>query len=398
MKKGWICLLVFSAMIFMTACQKMEKEVQKGTGQVSEADKEAQESTADVKTKSYKLYTGELRLIEGNSEDASYQSSDEKIAKVTKEGEIHAIKGGRTTISVTEGNKVSQIKVTVRRRGMVYPEYTIMKGEHLDLQFSNDTVVSDWGSDDPEIASVSAKGKVQAKKTGTTTIHGTDGKKTYVCQLKVTKKIKHIIYLTFDDGPNRYTTPKVLDILKKNNVKATFFELKPARKDYDLTSRVVKEGHALAMHGYQHKYDIIYRSVKIYKENLDKLQELLFKKTGVWCTNSRFPGGSSNKVSSYNPGVMTKITKKIHSWGYHYFDWNVASGDSDGIKTSDALYKNVINQLSLQHDNVVLMHDYVNNDVMLGALERIIKYGKKKGYTFLPITASTEEVHHHVNN
>ena len=174
--------------------------------------------------------------------------------------------------------------------------------------------------------------------------------------------------------------------------------MKPARKDFDLTKRVIDEGHTLAMHGYQHKYNIVYKSKKVYKQNLDKLRNLFFKKYGVWCTLSRFPGGSSNTVSRYNPGIMTRITKDIAGWGYHYFDWNVASCDSDTAKNANDVYRNVTTGLIKGRGNVVLMHDFYKNDKMLGALDKIIKYGKKHGYTFLPLTASTTEVHHKVNN
>lgn len=396
MKKGKIIFLTFGMICALTACSGENGKKTDEKKDITQED--AKKSSAKVKKLTYKIYTGEAVSIAPKEGSAKYRSSDNAVARVYKDGTVLGMKKGKAEISMTIGKNTSKIKVTVRKRGMVYPEFSMMKGEHLDLQFSNAAVVFDWASDNPEIASVTKKGIITAKKKGSTTIHGTDGKRTYFCKLTVTKKIKNIIYLTFDDGPNRYTTPKALDILKKNKVRATFFELKPAKADFDLTKRVIDEGHTLAMHGYQHKYDIIYRSVKIYKENLDKLQALFFKKMGVWCTISRFPGGSSNMVSSYNPGIMTKITKKIHGWGYRYFDWNVASGDSDGIRTSDGLYRNVLAQLSKEHDNVVLMHDYINNDVMLGALDRIIKYGKKNGYTFLPITASTEEVHHSVSN
>lgn len=396
MKKYRMFFVVLGMACALTACNGGTKD--KVVQEQTEETKEAEQSSAKVKKVTYRIFTGEAINLESEEKNTKYQSSNEKVAKVYKDGTVLGIKNGKATITMKEGKTTSKMKVIVKKRGMVYPIYNIMKGEHLDLQFSNATVVSNWVSDDPKIATVTKKGKIVAKRKGSTTIHGTDGKQTYMCKLTVKKKIKKIIYLTFDDGPNRYTTPKVLDILKKNKVKATFFELKPAKADFDLTKRVLDEGHTLAMHGYQHKYDIIYRSVKIYKENLDKLQELFFKKMGVWCTVTRFPGGSSNMVSRYNPGVMTKITGKIHDWGYHYFDWNVSSGDSEGLKTSDALYQNVIKQLSTKHDNVVLMHDYINNDVMLGALDRIIKYGKKNGFTFLPITASTEEIHHGVNN
>lgn len=84
--------------------------------------------------------------------------------------------------------------------------------------------------------------------------------------------------------------------------------------------------------------------------------------------------------------------------GYHYFDWNVSSGDAGDVHTSAAVYKNVIRGLKKGRSNVVLMHDFSGNDKTINALEKIIKYGKKHGYTFLPITASTAENHHTVLN
>ncbi len=99
-------------------------------------------------------------------------------------------------------------------------------------------------------------------------------------------------------------------------------------------------------------------------------------------------------ASRYNPGIMTKLTKKLHSWGYHYFDWNISSGDAGDVKTAAAVYKNVTKGLKKGQSNVILMHDFNRNDKTIRALEKIIKYGKKHGYTFLPITASTVENHH----
>lgn len=155
--------------------------------------------------------------------------------------------------------------------------------------------------------------------------------------------------------------------------------MKPAKKDFDLTKRVIEEGHALALHGYQHKYDIIYQSEKAYRENLNKLRDLFFDKFGVWCTVSRFPGGSSNMVSKYNPGIMTKLTAKLHSWGYHYFDWNVDSRDAGGASSSQETYSNFCASLRKGRGNVVLMHDFANNDKTINALDKMIQYGKRMG-------------------
>ena len=365
---------------------------------------EANAATTDEpkRIKNIGLFMGEsYSLTEAadiTDETAEYKSSKPKYVSVDDCGNLHALKAGKAVITVKTEEATIKCRVNVRKKGMVYPEFTMMKNEHLDLQFSNDTKVKSWTSSDKSVAKVSKDGQVIAKKKGTAVITGKADGRTYTCNLKVTKRIKNRIYLTFDDGPNRYSTTKILNILKKNNVKATFFELRPAGNDFDLTKRVIDEGHTLAMHGFQHKYDQIYKSVPIYHENLDKLQNLFFKKFGVWCTVSRFPGGSSNTVSRYNKGVMTAITKDIHSWGYHYFDWNVDSGDAGGSRTADDVYSHVTSGLYKNRGNVVLMHDFMGNDKTIDALERIIKYGKKNGYTFLPITASTDEVHHTVNN
>lgn len=389
-------ILAVVTCLALTGCHSKKDS----TKQKAEPTAAATEQANEAKPAKSTLFLGEqLELTEdGQQEQVTYTSEDPTVATVSETGVVHACKAGTTRIVEEKSSEKRYHEIKVKKRGMVYPTYSMMKGEKLPILFSNEEKVIAWESADQTVATVNDKGIVKGKKIGATTITIRTAEHTYTCDLQVTKKIKNIIYLTFDDGPNRYTTPKILDILKKNDVKATFFELKPAKKDFDLTKRVLDEGHTLAMHGYQHKYDIVYQSKKGYKENLDKLRNLFFKKFGVWCTLSRFPGGSSNTVSKYNPGVMTRITKDIDSWGYHYFDWNVASCDSDVAKDSADVVRYVTGGLIKGRGNVVLMHDYYKNDKTIGALDKIIKYGKKHGYTFLPLTPSTEEVHHQVNN
>lgn len=398
--KKSVCLLLICCLAITGCGQKKQKSP-------SSDSKKAISKEVDTKKKKEKtkivLNLGELKALVFNTKDISklsFTSADENIARVNEKGRVLGMKGGSTTITGTDGTRKVTYQIKVRKKGMVYPTFTMMKGEHLDLQFSKKGIkVTEWISSNEKVASVDkTSGKVQAISEGNAMITGKSGKHNYVCYLKVEPIVKDLIYLTFDDGPNRYSTPKILDILKEKGVKATFFELKPARADYDLTERVVREGHSLAMHGYQHKYDIIYKSVDIYHENLTKLQERLFRKVGVWCTVSRFPGGGSNMSSSYNPGIMTKITSQIHDWGFHYFDWNADSEDAGGAKDANAVYKNVTSHLEKGRGNVVLMHDFYKNDKTIQALPRIIDYGKKHGFTFRRITASTEEVHQKVNN
>lgn len=207
-----------------------------------------------------------------------------------------------------------------------------------------------------------------------------------------------VIYLTFDDGPSMNITPKILDILKKKNIKATFFILNYDSKKEAIVKREVNEGHTVAIHGYSHDYKEIYKSEEVYMQNIKKLQDKIKASTGYNATITRFPGGSSNTVSKYNPGIMTRLTKKVVNAGYKYFDWNVTSGDAGEAKSSSDVYNNVINNLSKSRSNVVLMHDFSGNTKTLNALEDIINYGLNNGYTFSKITENTPMVTHSVNN
>lgn len=262
-------------------------------------------------------------------------------------------------------------------------------------------------------AKIQIEGTVDTSKTGEYTItykvtdkNGNTAKKTRTVVVtnepaKAKPGIdgeKGVIYLTFDDGPTTTITPQILDILKKKNVKATFFILNYSEAGEQVVKREVAEGHTVAIHGYSHNYNTIYRSVDAYMQNITMLQNRIRNSTGYNATITRFPGGSSNTVSKYNPGIMTILTKEVVDRGYKYFDWNVSSGDAGGAKTSEDVYNNVTKNLSKSRMNVVLMHDFNGNTKTLNALEAIIDYGIENGYTFAKITEDTPMVTHRVNN
>ena len=207
-----------------------------------------------------------------------------------------------------------------------------------------------------------------------------------------------IIYLTFDDGPSTNITPRILDILKEKNVKATFFILNYGEAGEELVKREYNEGHTVAIHGYSHDYHTIYESEEAYLSNVRKLQEKIKESTGYTPTITRFPGGSSNTVSSFNKGIMTRLCHIIVEQGFKYFDWNVSSGDAGGAKTADDMVDNVTMNLSKSRANVVLMHDFSSNSKVLDALPRIIDYGIQNGYRFSNITENTPMVTHKPNN
>lgn len=209
---------------------------------------------------------------------------------------------------------------------------------------------------------------------------------------------KSVIYLTFDDGPSRSITPYILDILKEENVKATFFVINFDSNEEYLIKRIVNEGHSIGIHGYSHNYKEIYKSVDGYMDNVRKLQSKIKNLTGITTIITRFPGGSSNTVSRFNPGVMTRLTKEVLKQGFKYYDWNVGSGDSGGAKKKEQVYNNVTKGLKKGRRNVVLMHDFSGNKKTLNALKDIIEYGKKKGYSFDRITENTPMVTQRVQN
>ena len=151
-----------------------------------------------------------------------------------------------------------------------------------------------------------------------------------------------VIYLTFDDGPGAYTQ-KLLDVLDKYNVKATFFVCNNGL-DY-LIAEEAKRGHTVAVHGWTHDYKKLYTSAEGFYENFYKMQDKIYELTGVRTNLLRFPGGSSNAVSrQYCKGIMTFLTKDVTEKGLYFFDWNVLAGDSEAQPIStEQVYRNVVN-------------------------------------------------------
>ena len=215
--------------------------------------------------------------------------------------------------------------------------------------------------------------------------------------VNVIKNNNGIIYLTFDDGPSEITS-KILDLLKEEDIKATFFVLNYSNIYEPIIKRIVEEGHTIALHTYTHNYKLIYSSKENYYNDLNKIKEKVKNTTGITTNIIRFPGGSSNTVSSFNKGIMTLLTKDVIKEGYHYFDWNVDSKDAWDARNSNDVYNNVIYNLSMNRSNIVLLHDKNGNTKTLYALKDIIKTAKNKGYTFNKITNSTPMITHSVKN
>ncbi len=203
-------------------------------------------------------------------------------------------------------------------------------------------------------------------------------------------KKEGIVYLTFDDGPSGTgSTEKILNVLKNHGVKATFFVT--SNGPDSLITRAYNEGHKIALHTSTHKYSYVYASVDNYFEDLKTVQNRVYRLTGEYSKIIRFPGGSNNTVSNrYSNGIMDILTKEVIKEGYSYFDWNVSSGDAGECSTPECVYNNVINGLSKNRINVILMHDI--KMFTADALDNIIEYCKLNGYTFKAIDETTYPV------
>ena len=204
-----------------------------------------------------------------------------------------------------------------------------------------------------------------------------------------------IIYLTFDDGPGQYTE-QLLDILDKYNVKVTFFVTNQYSGYQDLIGEEARRGHTVAVHTYSHVYDNIYSSEEAFFADFDAMADIIEEQTGTRPDMLRFPGGSSNTVSDFNPGIMSRLVWELGERDIVYFDWNVSSGDAGETTDTNVVAANVIAQVQ-QHDcSIVLQHDVKGYSVE--AVPQIIEWGLANGYTFLPLEKHSPKAHHGINN
>jgi chitin deacetylase len=196
-------------------------------------------------------------------------------------------------------------------------------------------------------------------------------------QAKVIKDVKPVrqekaIALTFDDGPWPGTTLQVLEILKKNDIKATFFWIGQNLQAYpQLAKQVVAEGHAIANHTWHHWYHRMNPSTAA--REIDDTAKLIFKTTGVKTSVFRPPGGLLNN------GVGDYAKKEK----YVTVMWSVDSIDYRPL-SSQSIYNNVIRKV--KPGAIVLMHDGGGNrSATVQALPRIIAKLKEQGYSFLTV-------------
>lgn len=208
-----------------------------------------------------------------------------------------------------------------------------------------------------------------------------------------------ICYLTFDDGPSENTL-KILKILDQYKIKATFFVVNTPQNNINYVKQVHEAGHVIGLHSTSHDYAKIYKSTNAYFADLKSISDTVKNLTGVESKIIRFPGGSSNAVSKkYCPGIMTKLAKATVERGYHYYDWNVSSGDAEANKVSyTKILNNVLSQAKGKKNICVLMHDSAAKTTTVDALPYIINGLIEQGFTFKGLSTDVTGFKHGIYN
>ena len=188
------------------------------------------------------------------------------------------------------------------------------------------------------------------------------------------------VYLTFDDGPTEWTT-KIIDVLKRYDVKATFFITNPEGRE-EIVKNIYKEGHKIGVHSYSHSYSEIYKNRESFWNDVEKMQKEIQDITGEKTDIMRFAGGSKNVLAiGEEENILSKLKREVKSKGYEYFDWNVSAGDGGGALTDiDYITNNMIEGIKRNKTSIVLCHDTYENVVY--GIENVIKWCNENEYKF----------------
>ncbi len=331
--------------------------------------------------------------------------ADGREVKVKVTGEVDTGTPGTYTLCYRARYLLSSKEVTrtvhvVNERP---PVITLAGGETVSISMGTayeEPGYAAYDRNDADLtAQVQVSGKVDAMEAGTYiityTVTDDAGRSSTVQRTVTVEPVKQpdvvepngkVIYLTFDDGPSAYTE-RLLAVLAKYNVKATFFVVGTSSNLGQRLQAIADGGHSIGIHTMSHRYDDIYATEEAFLADMYSVQSLIEQHTGIKTTLLRFPGGSSISYS-----IMPQLVKTVTELGFQYFDWNVDSKDAAGAKTAEEVYQNVIGQIDGKRTAWVLQHDIKAYSV--DAVEKIIQWGLENGYTFLPLTAQSPTCQH----
>lgn len=344
-------------------------------------------------------------------EEEGYTALDDVDGDLTDQVAAET-RGNRRIYSVSDraGNRTELVREIPYSLGC--PELRLLGGEiyvqDAGFSFSDPGFTARDARGNDLSALVHCEGEVRPYAAGDYTLHywieNAKGERVEADRLVTVRPLRNPdtadpegkrIYLTFDDGPGPYTD-RLLDVLGAYNVKATFFVTCRYPDYFGCIGRASREGHSIGVHTASHNYQAIYASEKAFFDDFDSVEALIHAQTGSDSTLCRFPGGSSNTVSRFNRGIMTRLARAVGEKGYQYFDWNVSSGDAGETTSTDQVFENITRGCAGHRVSVVLQHDI--KDFSVDAVERVIVWGLTNGYSFAALDETGPLVHHKIAN
>lgn len=179
------------------------------------------------------------------------------------------------------------------------------------------------------------------------------------------------IYLTFDDGPDKNITPRLLNLLNKHEIKATFFVVgQKAERHPETVLQIHQNNHVIGNHSYTHPH-LIFKSKGIIKEEIQRTDKILLEITGKHPTLFRPPYGQFGLA----------VLSVLKSTNHRMVLWNASPQDYK----ADASIQKIQARMKkhLRPGKIVLMHDgHSHSPHMLGALENILEKIKEQGLKF----------------
>ena len=199
----------------------------------------------------------------------------------------------------------------------------------------------------------------------------------------ITESNEKKAYLTFDDGPTTKATNKILDILKEEDVKATFFVVgKHVKENPDIVKREYDEGHYIANHGYNHNNKLLYKNMESFKNEIIQTDLEISKALGINNYIShifRFPNGYMSHIYLNRKKEALQVLSNLD---YVYVDWNCLNKDSERKFSNAQLLNNLKKSAKNKGTLIVLMHDTADVNKTYDVLKDSINYLKSEGYTF----------------
>lgn len=194
------------------------------------------------------------------------------------------------------------------------------------------------------------------------------------------KAVRHVstdeklVALTFDDGPHPSSTPEILSVLGKYDVKATFFVVGENAKNYpDALRMEAAEGHEIANHTYSHK-SLAKRDISYVEDEIEKTEDEIMSVCGVMPSLFRPPEGCFTKA------VAEAAAKR----DYSVILWNIDTRDWEHRKTAD-IVQNI--KRNITPGSIILFHDYISGERHTSdVLEIIIPYLLAEGYEFVTVS------------